>query len=435
MYEKSDWILNGKNYPRPPYIDPINPAYTTSNMSKEATPGTLDNGKSPSVPGTASTTTSITQVSRPFFTLQELSYLHSQTIPSTLKLQYASTKQQIYQFLNQVVKILKYPIRVLATTMNYYQRFYLFNKFDVATLSMQIENSPYTIAISCLFLASKVEDCIKKLKDIQQVCNKLRDINENTLVESNGAGVPFIDLQRRIILSTEFKLLQITKFDFNLGNNPSFAINVDDLLIQFCKNLGINYKISMLCWLINYDIIQTPLSLVVPPHSIALAIIIIALSLNPREMNLQHHEIGEDDEQEITKIKKILSELDCNDFQCPEVLVNEAILYILDYYTHQYDNSILQDYLPPIDQVTGKNQIFKFLELKQKFNDVEILNEKSCNFKLNEKDGYLQNWDYGVATKGLVRFMLSNKRSRFNNEQETKEIKEKDGKRQKLAEY
>lgn len=65
----------------------------------------------------------------------------------------------------------------------------------------------------------------------------------------------------------------------------------------------------MLCWLINYDIIQTPLSLVVPPHSIALAIIIIALSLNPREMNLQHHEIGEDDEQEITKIKKILSEL------------------------------------------------------------------------------------------------------------------------------
>ncbi|KAI5950312.1 CTK2 [Candida margitis] len=402
-------------------------------MSKEATPGTLDNGKSPSV--SASASTSVTQISRPFFTLQEISYLHSQTIPSALKLQYATTKQQIYQFLNQVVKLLKFPIRVLATTMNYYQRFYLFNKFEVATSAMQIENSPYTIAMTCLFLASKVEDCIKKLKDIQQVCNKLRDINENTLVESNGSGFPFIDLQRKIILSTEFKLLQITKFDFNLGNNPSFAINVDDLLIQFCKNLAINYKISMLSWLINYDIIQTPLSLVVPPHCIALAIIIISLNLNPAEMNLQHHEIGENDEQEVVKIKKILSGLDCSDFQCPEVLVNEAILYILDYYTHQYDNSVLQNYLPPIDQVTGKNQIFKFLDLKQKFNDVEILNERSCNFKLNEKDGYLKNWDYGIATKGLVRFMLSNKRSRFNNEQETKESIEQEEKRQRIAEY
>lgn len=75
------------------------------------------------------------------------------------------------------------------------------------------------------------------------------------------------------------------------------------------------------------------------------------------------------------------------------------------------------------------------MDLKQKFNDVAILNEKSCNFKLNEKDGYLQNWDYGVATKGLVRFMLSNKRSRFDDEQQMKENKEKEEKRQKPAEY
>lgn len=116
-------------------------------MSKEATPGIQNNGKSPSASTAVPTAASITQVSRPFFTLQELSYLHSQTIPSTLKLQYATTKQQIYQFLNQAIKMLKFPIRVLATTMNYYQRYYLFNKFDVANLAMHIENSPYTIAI------------------------------------------------------------------------------------------------------------------------------------------------------------------------------------------------------------------------------------------------------------------------------------------------
>ena len=49
--------------------------------------------------------------------------------------------------------------------------------------------------------------------------------------------------------------------------------------------MKINYKLSMLAWLINFDIMSTPLSLVVPPHCIALAIIIISLNLNQLKSN------------------------------------------------------------------------------------------------------------------------------------------------------
>ena len=73
---------------------------------------------------------SIVQISRPFFTHKEISYLHNQTIPESLKPHYTNIKNNVFQFLFQIIKQLKFPLRVLATAMNYYQRYYLFNKFE-----------------------------------------------------------------------------------------------------------------------------------------------------------------------------------------------------------------------------------------------------------------------------------------------------------------
>ncbi|RCK60788.1 CTD kinase subunit beta [Candida viswanathii] len=382
--------------------------------SKELTPlpselgplsGSVSNGGSstPSAP-------TIVQISRQFFTHKEISYLHNQTIPENLKPHYTTIKHKVFQFLFQAIKQLKFPIRVLSTTMNYYQRYYLFNLFEANPGPLEFADDPYTIAISCLLLATKVEDCIKRLKDIQTVCNKIRDVDENRIIDSNGNV--FLDVQRKYILSIEFKLLQIIKFDFH--NGPiTIRSNVDNLLIQFCKNLKINYRISMLSWLISFDIISTPLSLVVPPHCIALSIIIISLNLKPKEMKLSHTEEGEDDD---AKIEEILKSIDCEELNCPEVLVNEAILYILDYYIHQYQYSILNAYLPATDPESGKEQVYKFMDLKSRFNDMKIMDESSCTTQLNETDDYLTKWDYSISAKGSSRFMLSNKRRRFNPE-------------------
>lgn len=372
---------------------------------------------------------SIVQISRPFFTHKEISYLHNQTIPESLKPHYTNIKNNVFQFLFQIIKQLKFPLRVLATAMNYYQRYYLFNKFETNNNSggggngnggatFDFSDDPHTIAITCLFLASKVEDCIKRLKDIQTIANKLRDqnIDENKIIESSGLS--YIDHQRKHILSIEYKLLQIIKFDFN--NGPiTIRTSVDNLIIQFCKNMKINYKLSMLAWLINFDIMSTPLSLVVPPHCIALAIIIISLNLNPIEIKLNHEPQEEEEEEgNYLSAQEILQSLDSDDFKCPEVLVNEAIIYILDYYIHQYQISILNVYLPLIDSESGKEQGYKFMKLKSEFNEIKIMDETSCSKLLNETDEYLNKWDYTISSKGSTRFMLSNKRRRFNKELE-----------------
>lgn len=372
-------------------------------------------------PKVAKDVPTILQVSRPFVTLTELSHLHGNTIPDNKKLAYNQRKHQIYQFLFQVVRVMRFPLRVLSTAMNYYQRYYLFNLFEEPADQnpdkdqlAEAEKDPYMVAYTCLFLATKNEDCIKKLKDIQMVANKLRDLDQESKSYGRSLGassLTLFELQRKVIMSLEFKLLQVLKFDFIGGaaNIPS----VDRLVVMFSKQLEIDYKLTFFAWLVSFDIMSTPLSLVLPPHCIALAIVIVTLNLKPYDIKAKYG-----DENSNFKVGDILENLDCmNDFKCPEALVNEGIVYILDYYVHQMNFSVLNEYMPPVDSETGKEQIFKFMDLKSRFNDLKVLSELSVsNTGLLRQDNYLRKWDYATGNKGTARFMTSTKRRRFDAE-------------------
>lgn len=373
-----------------------------------------------SVSGTSTPTrVSTVQVARPYFTADEITYLHQQTIPELKKLTYNHKKHQVFQFVLQLVRQFKFPLRVLSTTMNYYQRYYLFNKFENLnesdTLSsimcksilqqpiiQELEKDCFIVALSSLFLATKNEDCIKKLRDLQSAANRLRD--------SQDSDPALIDNQRRAIMTIEFKLLQIIKFDFNNGQPLQ---SLDHLVVQFAKNLSLDYKTTLYCWLVSFDIMSTPLYLTIPPHCIALAIIIITLNIKPTDIKTKYQQITSS--QDLNYIE-ILDSIDNDDFKCPELLVNEGILYILNYYVHQINFSILNEYMPPIDIISGKEQIFRFMELKSRFNDLKIMNQKSVTADLLKQDDYLKLWDYSTGVKGNARFMLGNKRRRFNLE-------------------
>lgn len=383
---------------------------------------------------------SIAQVSRPFFTASELKYLHSQTIPESKKPIYLQRKHQVFQFSFQVIRNLKFPLRVLATTMNYYQRFYLFNLVEDSLSSgsgsgsgiggtssdsdavSEYEKDPFIIAVACIFLASKNEDCIKKLRDIQQVANKIRDIDDQS-----DKGV-IIDTQRRALMNIEFKLLQVIKFDFL--NGSSMTTSVDQLVVQFSKKLGIDYINTMYSWLICFDVLLTPLCLMIPSHCIAMAIIIITLNVKPKEIL---HKYNRGESMSSSDLNEILERLDCyQQFRCPETLVNEGIIYILDYYVHNMNYLILNEFMPPVDVTTGKEQVFKFMDLKSRFNDLKILNEDSCNEKdILKQDHYLKPWDYSISLKGSSRFMLGNKRKRFDIELEFEKLYKKNMHQQK----
>lgn len=363
----------------------------------------------------------VLQVSRPFFTFAELSYLHGNTIPENRKLAYNQRKHQVFQFLFQVVRVMKFPLRTLSTAMNYYQRYYLFNMFEEPKdhnpdndPTIEFEKDPYMVAYTCLFLATKNEDCIKKLKDIQTVANRLRDIDQDSrnFAKNGGASsLTLFEVQRKVIMSLEFKLLQMLKFDFI--NGAANMTSVDNLVVIFAKKLGLDYNYTMFAWLVSFDVLSTPLSLVVPPHCISLAIVIITLNLKPSDILTKYGEKSNESD-----FSDILDNLDCMaDFKCPEALVNEAIVYILDYYVHQMNFLILNEYMPSTNPETGKEQIFKFMDLKSRFNDLKVLSEQSVStVNLLKQDKYLRKWDYSVGSKGAVRFMISNKRRRFDAE-------------------
>lgn len=351
----------------------------------------------------------VLEISRPFLSPSELSYLHSLTIADDKKILYNQRKHQIFQYLFQIVKVLRFPIRVLNTAMIYYQKYYLFNEFndlseDFTDLERNMENDPYSIALTCLFLSSKNEDCIKKLRDIQVVANKLRD-----LADDNN----YLDLQRKVLLIIEFKLLQILKYNFN--NSSLILPSLDNLVIQFAKIKGLSYQETFFTWIMCFDLMSTPINLMLPAHCIALGIIIVATHLDTNELptNLNDMPVPPIPEHNGSTTRKPIK---TTDFKCPELLVNEAIVYILDYYVHQYGFSVLREYLPVMNQTLGKEQIFQFMNLKSKFNHLKLINENSCSKHFLPKDSYLNKWEYSIGVKGSARFMLSNKRRRFNNE-------------------
>lgn len=366
---------------------------------------------------------SVLEISRPYLSPNEISYLHSLTISEDKKIIYNQRKRQIFQYIFQIIKVLKFPIRVLNTTMVYYQKYYLINKFedeseDFTDLEKNLQKDPYLIAITCLFLASKNEDCIKKLRDIQVVANKLRDLNEDN---------NYLDLQRKIIMMTEFNVLQVLKFNFN--NNSLNLPSMDTLLIQFAKIKQLDYKTTFFSWLICFDLMSTPVNLMIPPHCIALGILTVAVHLDTLElptklegMTLPTPPITTpiDEQRQYQQQEKQNPspppKLNPSEFKCPELLVNEAIIYILDYYIHQFNYSVLREYLPHINEKLGKEQIFQFMNLKSEFNNLKLINELSNSKQLLAKDPYLNVWDYSIGYKGSARFMLSNKRRRFNNE-------------------
>ncbi|CAH6722768.1 CTD kinase subunit beta [[Candida] jaroonii] len=342
--------------------------------------------------------TSSLSISRPYYSPKELSYLHSKTIADSKKVIYNQRKHQVYQYLFQIIKVLKLPLKVLNTSMIYYQKFYLFNIFeeefeDFSNIEKSMELDPFNVSLASLFLACKNEDCIKKLRDILLVANKIKD----NQIEEN-----FIELQRKIILGLEFKLLQILQFNFN--NQISFS--TDSLVLQFCKKINLNYKYSLFCWLVNFDLMLTPIGLTLPPHCIALAIIIISLNFKPNDLKTRELSSGVNE--------NILDSLNPKDFKCPEKLVNEGILYILDFYIHQYNLSILNNYLPQINEDLNKEQIFKFMNLKSKFNNLRTLNEHSIDGNLLKQDESLSLFDYSISSKGTSRFI--NKRKRLLEE-------------------
>lgn len=240
--------------------------------------------------------------------------------------------------------------------MIYYQRYFLFNKFDIAIY--------YDIAITSIFIASKNEDTIKKLRDIMVVANQIR----NTLLNQDQ-----FELYRKKILSLEFKLLETISFDFRI-------FHVEEFLIKISKTLKIPKDIGYLAWLISYDSYQTEIALKVPPQSIAIACITLATKLKDYEVVIRP-----------------------DFYYSSENAVNEALLNMLDLYINSYNYTGLASIYPDFQN--------KFVEIRIPLSDAQGLKEPPVG--VVEGDDYFKDRDFTIGER---RYMLGNQRKRLYSE-------------------
>ena len=156
-------------------------------------------------------------------------------------------------FILQVGIMLKLPQITLATASVFLHRFYMRH-------SMQTYHY-YSMAATCLFLAYKVEECVRKMRELVVACVRVAQKDPHKNVDEQDKEYW---RWRDIILQYEDLLLEAICFDLSL--EPPYK-TLFDLLVQFGQ--GDNKKLRNAAWAFVNDSCLTTLCLLFPSRTIA----------------------------------------------------------------------------------------------------------------------------------------------------------------------
>ena len=156
-------------------------------------------------------------------------------------------------FILQVGIMLKLPQITLATASVFLHRFYMRH-------SMQTYHY-YSMAATCLFLAYKVEECVRKMRELVVACVRVAQKDPHKNVDEQDKEYW---RWRDNILQYEDLLLEAICFDLSL--EPPYK-TLFDLLMQFEQ--GDNKKLRNAAWAFVNDSCLTTLCLLFPSRTIA----------------------------------------------------------------------------------------------------------------------------------------------------------------------
>lgn len=257
-------------------------------------------------------------LSRPYLTKNQIMCAQRNTV--TDRRTYNQKKLGILNFLSELCIKLELPRKTLETAMYFYQRYHLFNSFETELC--------YTVATSCLVLSCKQVETVKKVNEIAILSLQIRNmikINPNIL-----------ESFKKRLYQIELRILESCNFDYRINNN----VYIDEYIIKIGKTYSFDFKVCRLAWCVAYDVLKLDVILMVPPPIIALATIKIAYELyNLKHWPLNSHEaIGAD-----------------------EVIVDDIMFHIIDFYINAFDLCDLKYNLPAdLDQIS----IETFIQMK-----------------------------------------------------------------------
>ncbi|KAI0361993.1 cyclin-like protein [Trametes cingulata] len=162
------------------------------------------------------------------------------------------------EFLYRLGVSLGLPSSAMYTAATWFHRFYM--RYSMEDYHRQ------DVAASCIFLATKTEECGRKLRDVAKVvCSKVSQMDASKIPDDSKE----VEECQTSILLTEEVLLEGLCFDFVVDSPQADLVD----LFEACPN---SPQIEECAWSIANDSYRTPLCLLYPPQIIAAACYVLA---------------------------------------------------------------------------------------------------------------------------------------------------------------
>ncbi|KAF9430393.1 hypothetical protein BGZ94_007044 [Podila epigama] len=214
---------------------------------------------------------SINRVSRTYYSKQEQAIIYSAIQPGISLHRQAQARREACEVIAAIGKKIGFPQHTISTAQLLLHRFFMFHSFP---------DTGNEVVMACLFVSCKVEDTIKKLKDIMIATYQYRHPNSTDWDPESKEG----DEQRKRVLSYEKMVLESICFDFRI-------IQPYKYVIKFTKLLNGSKALARFAWNIARDSYKIGVCLEYPPHTIAAASIYLASKL--MDEPLKEHIYGE----------------------------------------------------------------------------------------------------------------------------------------------
>ncbi|KAJ7273684.1 cyclin-like protein [Mycena haematopus] len=186
--------------------------------------------------------------------LFQLSALHATPCNWPLEKQLYDRARGI-EFLFRLGSSLVLPTSAIMTAATWFHRFYM--RFSMEDYHRQ------DVAASCIFLATKTEECGRKLRDVARIC-QVKILSREVAPDSKE-----VEQCQASILLTEEVLLEALCFDYVVESPHSKLVDLFDAHDE-------DTKVQECAWSFAHDSYRTILCLIYPPQIIATACYVLA---------------------------------------------------------------------------------------------------------------------------------------------------------------
>lgn len=165
------------------------------------------------------------------------------------------------EFLFRLGSSLQLPTTALFTAATWFHRFYMRNSLE--------DYHRQDVAASCIFLATKTEECGRKLRDVARVCQ-----SKASAVPAESLSDEEVERCQEAILLTEEALLEALCFDFVVTNPHEVLVDLFNRHTPLAEDN--EDQLKDLAWSIAHDSFRTILCLLFDVRIISAACFIIA---------------------------------------------------------------------------------------------------------------------------------------------------------------